>query len=123
MVLEDVLAAYTEHTHDLGPLPAVEYIKTRFPVGSFLMDEDGNVGLVTSHDLCNPPQAHGPMTYGNIMFIAPNGRLWSTDFLQLDEETCRTISRLEMLALAADRDTTELESLMRLAEVQAGKRG
>ncbi len=122
MILEETLTPYNKHTHNLGPPPAVEYIKTRFPVGSFLMDGDGNVGLVVNHDLFNPPRGHGPATYGNIMFIAPNGRLWSTDFLRLDEDSCRTISRLEMMALATSRDTTELESLMRLAEIHAGKR-
>ena len=116
MILKQFLDAYNRHTNVSGPPPPVFDLQAKFPVGSFVIDDRGNVGLVTDHTFINPPPKGGPLRYGSIMFIGRNGRMWSSDFLQMRDDNLRAISRLEMMARAAERDTTELESF------QSGKR-
>lgn len=121
MSLKALIELYDNHTHEGGPPPVLREIKERFPVGSFVIDDRGSVGLVIHHQFTNPPQGMGSMAYGSVMFIGPQGRMWTEDFLSLEQNSLRRISKLELLAIAADRETTELDSLMRLAEIHEGK--
>jgi len=124
MLIEEFIEHYNSHIHALPSIPiSVQDIPVRFPIGCFVIDEAGNVGLVTNHAFHNPSRKHGPVKYGSIMFVGPDGRMWTTDFLNVKDRELRRVSKLGMIALAADSESTGLESLMRLGEIYQGRKG
>lgn len=122
MLIEDFVVAYNSHTHQGPTLPArMRDVTTRFPVGCFVQDKDGNVGIVTSHDLHNPPPRGGPVNYGALLFVTRTGIVKTTDFLRIDLDALRRVDSIEMLALAAGPHGRSIETLVALSEIKNKK--